>query len=86
MPGLETETLVRAGSFLFFFVALAAAVVLVPRRRLTVSKARRWGANLAIVALNPLSVFLVFPVLPVGMALLASEQNWGLLNQLNMPY
>ncbi len=66
--------------------ALAAAEVLVPRRSLTVSKARRWLANLSIVAMNPLAVFLFFPVLPVGMALVASEQNWGLLNQLNMPY
>jgi sterol desaturase/sphingolipid hydroxylase (fatty acid hydroxylase superfamily) len=43
-------------------------------------------ANLTIVALNPLSVALVYPILPVGVALLASEQSWGLLNQWSLPY
>jgi sterol desaturase/sphingolipid hydroxylase (fatty acid hydroxylase superfamily) len=28
---------------------------------------------------------LVFPILPVGLAVLASEQNWGLLHQLAIP-
>lgn len=83
---METETVVRLGAFLGVFAMVAAAEALAPRRRLTTSKSRRWLANLTLVALNPLSVALIFPVLPVGLALLASEQGWGLLNQWSLPY
>jgi len=83
-PGIET--LIRAGSFVGVFAVLATTEVFTPRRKLSVSKIRRWGINLTMVALNPLSVALVFPLLPTGLALLASEQNWGLLNQLAIPY
>ena len=86
MDWLGTETLIRASAFLVVFAILAITEILVPRRRLSVSKIRRWGINLTMVALNPLAVILVFPLLPIGLALLASEQNWGLLNQFIMPF
>ena len=83
---METETLIRLGAFLGIFVLLATAEVFVPRRKLTTTKSRRWLANLTIVALNPLAVALIFPVFPMGVALLAIKQGWGLLNQVNLPY
>ena len=83
---METDTIIRLGAFLGVFAILSMAEVFAPRRRLTTSKSQRWFANLAIVALNPLSVALVYPVLPVGLALLAAEQGWGLLNQWALPY
>ena len=83
---METEMLIRVGAFLGVFASLATAEALAPRRRLSESKVRRWFTNLAIVALNPLSVALIFPILPIGLALLASEQDGGLLNHLAMPY
>ena len=83
---METETFIRLCAFLGVFAVIATVELFCPRRRLTTSKGRRWFANLTIVALNPLSVALVYPVLPVGVALLASEQTWGLLNQWSLPY
>jgi len=83
---MKAETLIRLGAFLGVFAILAAGEIFLPRRRLTTSKGRRWFANLTIVALNPLSVALVYPILPVGVALLASEQSWGLLHQWSLPY
>ncbi|MEW5735892.1 MAG: sterol desaturase family protein [Thermodesulfobacteriota bacterium] len=83
---METETIIRLGTFLGVFAVLATAEVVAPRRRLTTSRGRRWFANLALVALNPLSAALIYPILPVGLALLASERGWGLLNQLALPY
>lgn len=83
---METDTIIRLGAFLGVFAILSTAEVFAPRRRLITSKSRRWFANLAIVALNPVSVALVYPVLPVGVAMLASEQGWGLLNQWALPY
>ncbi len=81
---LTNETVVRFGAFMVIFVVLAVLEILAPRRRLLTSKVRRWFANLTIVVLNPLSVVLIFPILPIGLAHIASEQNWGLLNHTSM--
>ena len=82
---LETEKIVRLGIFFAIFVVLAIVEIFRPRRRLTVSKAGRWFTNLVIIALNPLTVALIFPVLPTGVALLAAEHNWGLLSHPAIP-
>ena len=57
----------RIGAFAAVFVLLALVELMAPRRRLLTSKAHRWLANLTIVALNPLCVALVFPILPTGL-------------------
>lgn len=83
---MESETLIRLGAFIGVFAMLSAEELFAPRRLLTTSKPRRWFANLTILAFNPLSVALIFPVVPVGLALLAEERGWGLLNQWTLPY
>jgi len=83
---METHTVIRLIAFLGVFAILASAEVFMPRRRLTTSKSRRWFANLTIIALNPLSVALIYPILPVGVAQVAAEKSWGLLNQWSLPY
>lgn len=83
---MNNETIFRLGFFIGAFALIAVLEILAPRRALTVSKSNRWVSNLAIIALNPLSVHLVFPILPVGMALLTTERNWGLLNNLYLPF
>lgn len=79
-------TIFRLGFFISAFALIALFEVLAPRRVFTTSKRKRWTSNLMIIALNPVSVHLFFPVLPVGMALIASERNWGLLNNLDLPF
>jgi sterol desaturase/sphingolipid hydroxylase (fatty acid hydroxylase superfamily) len=83
---MNNEALIRFGFFAGVFAIVAILEVLAPRRDRAASKSRRWISNLTLIALNPLSVRLVFPVLPVGMALLAAERNWGLLNNLDLPF
>ncbi|MBI5578484.1 MAG: sterol desaturase family protein [Deltaproteobacteria bacterium] len=83
---MSSETIFRLGFFIGAFALIAVLEILAPRRALTVSKSNRWVSNLAIIALNPLSVHLVFPILPVGMALLTTERNWGLLNNPYLPF
>jgi len=46
-------------------------------KNLSTSNSRRCFANLAIVALNPLAVALIFSVLLVGVASLIAEQKLG---------
>jgi len=83
---MSIEAAIRLGFFAGVFLLLAFFEVLAPRRPLTSSKSKRWFANLVLVALNPLSVRLVFPILPLGIALLASERHWGVLNNLDIPF
>jgi sterol desaturase/sphingolipid hydroxylase (fatty acid hydroxylase superfamily) len=72
--------LIRFGFFLGIFAVMALWELLAPRRALTVSKALRWTTNLGLVALNTILLRLSFPAAALGMAALAAEQGWGLLN------
>lgn len=46
----------------------------------------RWFNNLGIVTISTLTVRILFPLMPVGFALIASEKGWGLLNNLHLPF
>lgn len=51
---------------------------LAPRRALLVGRTPRWPGNLGILALDILTVRLLVPTTAVGVALIATEQGWGL--------
>jgi sterol desaturase/sphingolipid hydroxylase (fatty acid hydroxylase superfamily) len=80
------ESYIRAGLFVGVLVAMAAWEVVAPRRPLAYARLQRWPSNLGIVVLDTVLVRLVFPVLPVGLALLAEARGWGLLNILAIPH
>ncbi len=82
---MKEQALIRLLLFLIAFGLVALGERISPRRALTISRVRRWFANMGILAFNPLMVWLVFPILPVGMALWAEEQGWGLLNTIALP-
>ncbi|MGA2733098.1 MAG: sterol desaturase family protein [Syntrophobacteraceae bacterium] len=82
---MSSEIEIRLGCFFDAFAVVAHCEILSPRRALTASKVAGWFTNLAIIALNPLSVRLMFPVLPVGMALPASERQWGVTQPRGSP-
>jgi len=71
------------------FVAVLLVVVLwearAPRRARAVPRRARWPANLAVVALDTLLLRVCFPVLAVGLALLAQQRGFGLLNAVATP-
>jgi sterol desaturase/sphingolipid hydroxylase (fatty acid hydroxylase superfamily) len=83
---MDHEPVIRLGFFLGAFLLIAVAEIFAPRRAPSASKGARWVNNLAIMALNPLAVRLVFPVLPVALAVMAQERHWGLLNNLELPF
>ncbi|MFY9973503.1 MAG: sterol desaturase family protein [Chromatiaceae bacterium] len=74
------EAAIRLGAFLGIFSIMALWEVLAPRRALTVSKPLRWASNLGLVVLNTLVLRLLFPAAAVGVAAVAAERGWGLLN------
>ena len=59
--------------------------LLAPRRSLSVRKPLHWASNLALVFLNTAVVRLVIPMTAVALAVLAETNDWGLLNQVNLP-
>jgi sterol desaturase/sphingolipid hydroxylase (fatty acid hydroxylase superfamily) len=82
---LQHEPWVRMGAFGLVFGAMALWELLAPRRILAHARARRWPANLGIVVLDTLLVRLILPTAAVGLAVVAAERGWGLLNQLQLP-
>ena len=82
---LAHEPAIRLTCFGGTLAAMALWEALAPRRRRAVSRWARWPSNLGIVALNTLALRLAFPVAAVGLAAIAEERGWGLLNNLTLP-
>jgi sterol desaturase/sphingolipid hydroxylase (fatty acid hydroxylase superfamily) len=77
---LQNETAIRLTAFFGVLALVAGAEFLFPRRRLTVSKLRRWASNLGIVFLNSVLMRLLLPATAAGFAVFASQHGWGLFN------
>lgn len=83
---VDNEIVIRLGCFMSLFIILAIAEIKFPRRALTVSKLQRWGNNLSLSFLNSVLVKLVFPVAGTGLAVVAADRHWGLLNNLQLSF
>jgi len=64
---------------------MAVWETIAPRRRRIAPRTLRWLSNIAIVILGTVLVRLIFPVLAVGLALLAEARGWGFLNAFEIP-
>jgi sterol desaturase/sphingolipid hydroxylase (fatty acid hydroxylase superfamily) len=82
---LANEPLIRAACFLGILAAMALWEIAAPRRRREIPRLLRWSGNLGIVVIDTLALRLVFPVAAVGLALVAEERGWGLLNVAGAP-
>jgi sterol desaturase/sphingolipid hydroxylase (fatty acid hydroxylase superfamily) len=85
MSGIPREPIIRLGFFAGVLLLMALWEALAPRRRLTVRRRLRWASNLGLVALDTLAVRFLVPLGAVGLAVLAEERGWGLLNNLPVP-
>lgn len=83
---LTNEPLIRIGLFLGILSIMALWEVASPRRRREVPRLIRWSSNFGVVVIDTLLVRLTFPVVAVGMATLAAERGWGLLNVFKFPF
>ena len=81
---MSHEPAVRLGFFAGVFIAMAIWEIAAPRRRLRAAKGSRWFTNLAILIVGTVAVRIIFPAAAVGMALVAAERGWGLLNNLEL--
>ena len=82
---MNGEITIRLSFFFGIFVLLAIWELLTPRRELRTPKKQRWFNNLVIVLLDTVVVRLLFPLVPVSMALVVQERGWGLFNYLDLP-
>lgn len=83
---LSHEMALRFAAFAGVLAAMMTWESLQPRRlHRAGSRARRWRANLGLVAIDAAVVRLIFPLAAVGAAALAEARGWGLLNALALP-
>jgi len=83
---LINEVQVRLTFFFGVFAVMAIWEMLAPRRELTVPKAVRWINNLGLVFLNSLALRLIFPAAAVGVAAVAQQRGWGVMNIYEIPF
>ncbi len=83
---LANEKPIRMGFFFGVLTIMALWEIVAPRRRLTVSKSLRWVNNLGLVFFNSFILRVLFPAAAIGVAVTASQQNWGLFNVYELPF
>ena len=83
---LANEPLIRMAFFLGILVAMAIWEVAAPRRRREIPRLIRWSNNLGVVVIDTLLVRLTFPIVAVGLAVMAEAQGWGLFNIFDAPF
>jgi sterol desaturase/sphingolipid hydroxylase (fatty acid hydroxylase superfamily) len=71
---------VRLGFFAAIFFVVAQSENIAPRRILLKSKFKRWISNLGMQIIDVVVLLLIFPIFPVGLAVLCEQRGWGLLN------
>ena len=82
---LSAEPTIRLAVFLGVLVAMVLWEVAAPRRRRDIPRVIRWTNNLALVVVDTILLRLSFPILAVGLAAMAQDRGWGLLNNVDVP-
>jgi len=82
---LIAEPEIRLTVFLGVLAGMALWEIAAPRRRRDVPRVIRWTNNLALVILDTVILRLTFPILAVGLAVMAEDRGWGLFNNLDIP-
>jgi len=83
---IRYEAWIRLGAFAAVLLLMALWEVALPRRRLSTKKGQRWLCNLGIVVIDTLTVRALFASAVVGVAWMARERSWGLLNGAELPF
>jgi sterol desaturase/sphingolipid hydroxylase (fatty acid hydroxylase superfamily) len=81
----DAELVLRLGVFLAVFAALAFWELAAPARTPRLARRARWRANLGLAVVNTLVLRVILPGSALAFAALAAEEQWGLLNRLELP-
>lgn len=82
---LAAEPTIRLAAFLGILVIMTLWEVAAPRRRRDIPRVIRWTNNVALVVLDTVILRLTFPIVAVGLAVMAEERGWGLFNNIEAP-
>lgn len=82
---LVAEPEIRLTAFLGVLAGMALWEIAAPRRRRDFPRVIRWTNNLALVIVDTVILRLTFPILAVGLAVMAEDRDWGLFNILDIP-
>lgn len=77
---VANEIALRVGIFLGLLGLMAGTEAVCPRRSRALPRGRRWTVNLGLMVAGAVVVRLIVPVTAVGIAAIAAERSWGLLN------
>ena len=83
---LAQEPMLRLSAFLSVLVGMAVWELVAPCRRQEIPRVIRWTNNLGLVVLDTIILRLSFPILAVGLALVAEERGWGLFGLFDLPF
>jgi len=82
---VEKEGIIRFAAFIAAAVILACWETVSPRRPPELGHTRRWVGNFGVVVIAALFIRVLFPILPVALALAVRARGWGLLPLLHLP-
>ncbi len=82
---LEHEPKLREWAFYGPLVLMLCWEFLAPRRIRARPILTRWFSNVAVAVLNAIALRWFFPILALGLAIVAQQRGWGLFNQLSLP-
>ncbi|MDX1821108.1 MAG: sterol desaturase family protein [Paracoccaceae bacterium] len=82
---LAAEPTIRLAVFLGILAVMALWEVAAPRRRQEIPRVLRWSNNIALVVVDTVILRLSFPILAVGLAVMAEDRGWGLFNAIDAP-
>ena len=85
-PGIEHESPIRLSVFAGVFALMAVLEMSMPRKERTEPVPRRWFTNIGIVVVDTLALRLLFPILAVGVAGVATAKGWGLFALVDLPF
>lgn len=81
----QYESYIRLGSFIGLYALFSIWEISHPKRILLHSRRLRWVSNFGLIILSSILVRFIFPTAAVGIALLAEQNQWGLLYYFELP-
>jgi len=82
---VQEEGLIRLAAFAIVFAAVALWELAAARRKLLYRRRDRWPHNLGLLLVDAIVLRAVAPGAVIGIALLAENRGWGLLNLVSTP-
>lgn len=81
---IDSESSIRLVFFFGIIFIMATLEYIIPKRKLSLSKSKRWLNNIGLVFLNTLIIRVLFPTAAVGVAVFVHDNHIGLFNILEL--